>query len=148
MVKGKHENPTNRNQGHMATSEPNSPTTASPGYLNKPLFLMIIFNFNMSFYILPLFYQKCFQCKSLILSQMFLIPPSINLESFYIYHFICKIFHEIVNFNMFVYLFHEFYQKYFPCKSSMLSENLFIPPSINLKLSLCLSFIYIISMII
>ena len=36
MVKGKHNNPTNRNHGHMATSEPSSPTTASPGYPNTP----------------------------------------------------------------------------------------------------------------
>ena len=34
MGKGKHKNPTNRNQGHMATSEPSSPNTASPGYPN------------------------------------------------------------------------------------------------------------------
>ena len=34
MAKGQHKNPTNRNQGHMATSEPSSPTTASPGYPN------------------------------------------------------------------------------------------------------------------
>ena len=34
MVKGKHKNPTNRNQGHMATSEPSPPTTASPRYPN------------------------------------------------------------------------------------------------------------------
>ena len=34
MAKGKQKNPTNRNQGHMATSEPSSPTTASPGYPN------------------------------------------------------------------------------------------------------------------
>ena len=36
MAKGKHKNPTNRNQGHMATSEPSSPTTASPRYPNTP----------------------------------------------------------------------------------------------------------------
>ena len=36
MAKGKHKNPTNRNQGHTATSEPSSPTTASPGYPNTP----------------------------------------------------------------------------------------------------------------
>ena len=89
------------------------------------LLFMIIFNFNMSFYMLPPFYQKCFQCKCLILSQMFLILPSINLGSFCINHFLCKIFHEIVNFNVFVYLFLDFYQKYFPCKSSMLSENVY-----------------------
>ena len=36
MVKGKHRNVTNRNQGNMAASEPNSPTSASPGYPNTP----------------------------------------------------------------------------------------------------------------
>ena len=34
MVKGKHKNLNNRNQGYMASSEPSSPTTASPGYPN------------------------------------------------------------------------------------------------------------------
>jgi hypothetical protein len=34
MVKGKHKNLTNRNQGYMASSEPSSPTTASHGYPN------------------------------------------------------------------------------------------------------------------
>ena len=34
MVKGKHKNPTNRNQGYLVTSEPSSPTTASPRYSN------------------------------------------------------------------------------------------------------------------
>ena len=34
MVKGKHKNLTNRNQGYLASSEPNSPTTASTGYPN------------------------------------------------------------------------------------------------------------------
>ena len=55
MVKGKHKNPTNRNQGHMATSEPSSPTTASPGYPNtlekqdldlKSQFMMLIEGFK------------------------------------------------------------------------------------------------------
>ena len=36
MAKGKHRNVTNRNQGIIAASEPNSPTTASPGYPNTP----------------------------------------------------------------------------------------------------------------
>ena len=36
MAKGKHRNITNRNQGIMAASEPNSPTTASPRYPNTP----------------------------------------------------------------------------------------------------------------
>jgi hypothetical protein len=34
MVKGKYKNLINRNQGYMASSEPSSPTTASPGYPN------------------------------------------------------------------------------------------------------------------
>jgi transcription initiation factor TFIID subunit TAF12 len=34
MVKGKHKYLTNRNQDHWASSEPNMPTTASPGYPN------------------------------------------------------------------------------------------------------------------
>ena len=34
MEKGKHKNHTNRNQDLMATSEPSSPTTASPRYPN------------------------------------------------------------------------------------------------------------------
>ena len=34
MAKGKHKNLTNRNQGYLASSEPSSPTTASPGYHN------------------------------------------------------------------------------------------------------------------
>ena len=34
MVKGKHKNPTNRNQHHMATSEPSSLTRASARYPN------------------------------------------------------------------------------------------------------------------
>jgi hypothetical protein len=35
-VKGKHKNLTNRNQGYLASSEPSSPTTASPEYPNTP----------------------------------------------------------------------------------------------------------------
>ena len=34
MSKGKGKNPTNRNQGYLATSEPSSPTIASPRYAN------------------------------------------------------------------------------------------------------------------
>jgi hypothetical protein len=33
MVRGKGKNISNRNQGYLASSEPISPTTASPGYL-------------------------------------------------------------------------------------------------------------------
>jgi hypothetical protein len=36
MVKGKHKNLTNRNQDHPASSEPSTPTTASPEYPNTP----------------------------------------------------------------------------------------------------------------
>jgi hypothetical protein len=36
MAKGKHKNLTNRNQDHWASSEPSTPTTASPGYSNTP----------------------------------------------------------------------------------------------------------------
>ena len=36
MAKGKCRNVTNRNQGNMAASKPNSLTTASPGYPNTP----------------------------------------------------------------------------------------------------------------
>jgi hypothetical protein len=32
MAGGNHTNRSNRNQGYLATSEPNSPTIASPGY--------------------------------------------------------------------------------------------------------------------
>jgi hypothetical protein len=35
-TKKKKEYLTNRNQGHWASSEPSTPTTASPGYPNKP----------------------------------------------------------------------------------------------------------------
>jgi gas vesicle protein len=34
MVRGKHKNLSNRNQGYLASSEPSSPTIASPGYSN------------------------------------------------------------------------------------------------------------------
>jgi hypothetical protein len=34
MVKGKHKNLINRNQDYLASSEPSTPTTASPGYHN------------------------------------------------------------------------------------------------------------------
>jgi hypothetical protein len=34
MAKGKHKNLSNRNQDYMASSEPSSPKTASPGYVN------------------------------------------------------------------------------------------------------------------
>jgi hypothetical protein len=36
MAGGKHQNLSNRHQGYLASSEPNSPTIASPGYLNTP----------------------------------------------------------------------------------------------------------------
>ena len=36
MAGGKHKNISNRNQGNLASSEPNSPTTASPGYTITP----------------------------------------------------------------------------------------------------------------
>jgi hypothetical protein len=32
MAGGKHKNRSNRNQGYLASSEPNYPTIASPGY--------------------------------------------------------------------------------------------------------------------
>ena len=32
MAEGKHKNISNRNQGYLASSQPNSPTLASPGY--------------------------------------------------------------------------------------------------------------------
>jgi len=35
MSRGKGKNLSNRNQGHLASSEPSFPTTASPGYLDK-----------------------------------------------------------------------------------------------------------------
>jgi chromosome segregation ATPase len=36
MVKGRHKNLTNRNQDHSPSSEPSTPTSASPGYPNTP----------------------------------------------------------------------------------------------------------------
>jgi hypothetical protein len=36
MSKGKGKNTNNRNQGYLASSEPSSPTTVSPGYPNTP----------------------------------------------------------------------------------------------------------------
>jgi hypothetical protein len=36
MACSKHKNRTNRNQGYLASSEPNSPTIASPGYSITP----------------------------------------------------------------------------------------------------------------
>jgi hypothetical protein len=36
MAGGKHKNRSNRNQGYLASSEPNSPTIASPGYTSTP----------------------------------------------------------------------------------------------------------------
>jgi hypothetical protein len=36
MVRGKHKNLSNRNQGYLASSESSSPTIASPGYPNTP----------------------------------------------------------------------------------------------------------------
>jgi peptidoglycan hydrolase CwlO-like protein len=36
MSGGKHKNRSNRNQGYLASSEPNSPTIASPGYTITP----------------------------------------------------------------------------------------------------------------
>jgi hypothetical protein len=36
IAKGKHNILTNRNQHHSASSEPSTPTTASPGYPNTP----------------------------------------------------------------------------------------------------------------
>ena len=36
MAKGKHKNLTNRHQDHSPSSEPNTPTSASPGYPNTP----------------------------------------------------------------------------------------------------------------
>jgi hypothetical protein len=35
-LKGKHKNLTNRNQDHRPSSEPITPTSASPGYTNTP----------------------------------------------------------------------------------------------------------------
>jgi len=36
MARGKHRNPSNRNQDYMASSEPNSPTKANTEYPNTP----------------------------------------------------------------------------------------------------------------
>jgi hypothetical protein len=36
MVKGKHKNLTNRNQDHSPSSEPSTPSSASPGHPNPP----------------------------------------------------------------------------------------------------------------
>jgi hypothetical protein len=36
MAGGKHKNRSNRNQGFLASSEPNSPTIVSPGYTITP----------------------------------------------------------------------------------------------------------------
>ena len=36
MAGGKHKNRSNRNQGYLASLEPNSPTIASPGYTITP----------------------------------------------------------------------------------------------------------------
>ena len=36
MAGGKHKNRSNRNQGYLVSSEPNSPTVASPGYTIIP----------------------------------------------------------------------------------------------------------------
>ena len=55
MVGGKHKNISNRNQGYLASSEPNSPTIASPGYTItlekqdsdlKSLLMMVIEDFK------------------------------------------------------------------------------------------------------
>ena len=52
MVRGKGKNISNRNQGYLASSEPSSPTTASPGYPNtlekqdKSHLMMMIKNFK------------------------------------------------------------------------------------------------------
>ena len=36
MVRSKHKNISSRNQGYLASSEPSSPTTVSPGYPSTP----------------------------------------------------------------------------------------------------------------
>ena len=55
MAGGKHKNRSNRNQGYLASSEPNSPTIASPGYTITPekqdmdlksLFMMMMEDFK------------------------------------------------------------------------------------------------------
>ena len=42
MVKGKHKNPTNKNQGHMATSELSSPNTPEKQEMDLKLYLMLL----------------------------------------------------------------------------------------------------------
>jgi hypothetical protein len=55
MTKVKSENHTNRNQDYLASSEPSTPTTVSPGYLNtlkeqdfdlKSYFMMLVQDFK------------------------------------------------------------------------------------------------------
>jgi hypothetical protein len=55
MVRGKYKSTSNRIQGDLASSEPSSPTTASPGYPNtwekqdsdsKSLLMMVIQDFK------------------------------------------------------------------------------------------------------
>jgi hypothetical protein len=55
MAGGKHKNRSHRNQGYFASSEPNSPTLASPGYIITPekqdmdlksLFMMMMEDFK------------------------------------------------------------------------------------------------------
>jgi hypothetical protein len=36
MARGKHKNRSNRNQGYLVSSEPNTPTIVSPGYTTTP----------------------------------------------------------------------------------------------------------------
>jgi hypothetical protein len=36
MVEGKHKNRSNRNQGYLASSQPNIPTITNPGYTITP----------------------------------------------------------------------------------------------------------------
>jgi hypothetical protein len=36
MAKGRHKDPTNKNQDHSPSSEPSTPTSASPGHPNTP----------------------------------------------------------------------------------------------------------------
>jgi hypothetical protein len=55
MAGGKHKNRSNRNQGYLESSEPNSPTIASPGYAittekqdmdRKSLLMMMMENYR------------------------------------------------------------------------------------------------------
>ena len=55
MAGGKHKNRSNRNQGYLASSEPNSPTITIPGYTITPekqdmdlksLLMMMMEDFN------------------------------------------------------------------------------------------------------